>query len=226
MFVKKLARAILIEKDKIELKIKKKCVFLKGSQIDLRSSFEGRNLISYNAKIRNSKLGFGSYVGENSIIYGVNVGRYSCLSLGVVTAIGRHPTKTFASIHPAFYAKNHSIGFSYVKEQKYEEHDSRQGEWCVVIGNDVWIGANVTLLEGIKVGDGAVVAAGAVVTKDVPPYAIVGGVPARILGYRFSDDKIQWLMQKKWWDKSEEWLEEKADYFEDVELLIKNCSSE
>lgn len=70
----------------------------------------------------------------------------------------------------------------------------------VIIGNDVWIGAGVFIKGGIKIGDGAVIAAHAVVTKDVPPYAIVGGVPAKILKYRFTDDVIRKLLDLKWWD--------------------------
>ena len=70
----------------------------------------------------------------------------------------------------------------------------------IVIGNDVWIGLNVTILGGVTVGDGAVLAAGAIVTKDVPPYAIVGGNPAKIIKYRFSKEQIEKLLKIKWWD--------------------------
>jgi acetyltransferase-like isoleucine patch superfamily enzyme len=74
--------------------------------------------------------------------------------------------------------------------------DLERGE-CI-IGSDVWIGANVVVLRGVHVGDGAVLAAGAVVNKDVPPYAIVGGVPARIINYRFSEDIIHTIQESKW----------------------------
>ena len=89
------------------------------------------------------------------------------------------------------------------------------------IGNDVWIGNNVTILSGVDIGDGAVIAAVAVVTKDVPPFAIVGGVPAKILKYRFSDELIKELEQLKWWDKGIDWVEKHKDIFKlsGVELI-------
>ncbi|MGN1275552.1 MAG: CatB-related O-acetyltransferase, partial [Floccifex sp.] len=82
-----------------------------------------------------------------------------------------------------------------------------------VIGNDVWIGNNVTILAGVSVGDGAVLAAGAVVTKDVPPYAIVGGVPAKILRFRFDDGTIKELQKLEWWNKNPDWIKEHKDQF-------------
>ncbi len=72
-----------------------------------------------------------------------------------------------------------------------------------VIGNDVWIGQNAVIMDGVHVGDGAIVAAGAVVTKDVPPYAIVGGVPARVIKYRFDAGTIKELSELKWWELSD-----------------------
>lgn len=92
-----------------------------------------------------------------------------------------------------------------------------------IIGNDVWIGNNVTILSGVHVGDGAIVAAGAVVTKDVPPYAVVGGVPAHVIKYRFDEDIIRKLLKIKWWDKDTEWLEVHKDifYLSDYKLFEK-----
>ena len=85
--------------------------------------------------------------------------------------------------------------------------------------NDVWIANNSVILEGVSVKDGSVVCAGAVVTKDVPPYAIVGGVPAKVIRYRFDEEQIQYLLQLKWWDKSEEWIKNYAQYFDDIDIL-------
>ena len=91
----------------------------------------------------------------------------------------------------------------------------------VEIGNDVWIGANVILLPGVKIGDGAVLAAGAVVTKDVEPYAIVGGVPAKTIRMRFSDDVIEKMLRIAWWNWEPEKIEENIELFYQPEEFIK-----
>lgn len=102
--------------------------------------------------------------------------------------------------------------YSYVdKERKY----------ALEIGNDVWIGQNVFLIGGIHVGDGAVILAGAVVTKDVPAYAIVGGVPAKIVKYRYDDETIEFFLNIKWWNNSGEWYKEHWELLCDIEKLKK-----
>ncbi|MDO4275805.1 MAG: CatB-related O-acetyltransferase [Eubacteriales bacterium] len=87
----------------------------------------------------------------------------------------------------------------------------------IVIGNDVWIGYEAVIMAGVTIGDGAVIGARAVVTKDVPPYTIVGGVPARPIRKRFSDDKISSLLEIKWWD----WSKEKIK--QNVEAIQSGC---
>jgi acetyltransferase-like isoleucine patch superfamily enzyme len=83
----------------------------------------------------------------------------------------------------------------------------------VVIGNDVWIGMNAIILAGVKIGNGAVVGAGAVVTHSVPAYAIVAGVPAKILRYRYTEDQRAELLKIAWWNWSDEKIKNNADYF-------------
>jgi serine acetyltransferase len=94
----------------------------------------------------------------------------------------------------------------------------------LVIGNDVWIGANAFINTSSchSIGDGAIIGAGAVVTHDVPPYAVVVGVPARILKYRFSPEQIDILLRIKWWSRKEEWLKENKIYFENMNLFFEH----
>jgi len=149
------------------------------------------------------------------------------MAFGLQVAVGTHPTRRFATVHPAFYSLLKQYGFTYVENQKFEESPKADVEGHnLVIGNDVWIGANVLAIAGIKIGDGAIVAAGSVVTKDVPPYAIVGGVPAKIIRYRFTDEQIKDLLNMQWWNKGEAWIRSHAEYFDDVQRLIEKWKEE
>lgn len=94
-----------------------------------------------------------------------------------------------------------------------------------VLGNDVWVGSNVLINGGVKIGDGAVIAAGAVVVKDVPPYAIVGGVPAKIIRYRFSPEIIEKLLELKWWNLDDEILKEKIGFFQKDNICIDDVEA-
>ena len=136
----------------------------------------------------------GAAFEENSFFPeppGVTIGRYTSLARTMCAFNQDHPVawkSTHALFyHPAFGVVNKNL-MTYTK---------------LTIGNDVWIGHNATLLSTVSsVGDGAVIAAGSVVFKDVPPYAVVGGNPARVLRYRFDDDTISKLLESKWWEKS------------------------
>lgn len=95
---------------------------------------------------------------------------------------------------------------------------------AIVIGNDVWIGAGATLLSGVTVGNGAVIAANSVVTKDVPDYAIVGGIPAKIIKYRFDEDIIKLLNQWQWWKLNDEQLKSLKALFTNEPLTVENVT--
>lgn len=132
----------------------------------------------------------------------VHVGKYCSFAYDVkVIASGEHNYRAVANF--PFYAH-------YLRQGAEKDTLSKGEVW---IGNDVWIGARAIILSGIKVGNGAVIAAGAVVTTDVPPYAIVGGVPARIIKYRFSNEIINALLAIKWWDWDDETVRKNIDDF-------------
>ncbi len=90
------------------------------------------------------------------------------------------------------------------------------------MGNDVWVGSHVLMKGGITIGDGAVIAAGAVVVRDVPPYAIVGGVPAKIIKYRFSQDIIEKLMELKWWSLTDDELKRNIIFFQQPNISMND----
>jgi acetyltransferase-like isoleucine patch superfamily enzyme len=101
-----------------------------------------------------------------------------------------------------------------------------QGSYCkgdVHIGSDVWIGSHVTIMSGVTIGDGAVIAANSHIVKDVPPYAMVGGNPGKIIKYRFREDQIEKLLKIKWWDWSDEEINENLVYILDsnIDLFIE-----
>jgi acetyltransferase-like isoleucine patch superfamily enzyme len=183
--------------------------------------FEGVNRIGEKCVVIDSSLGFGSYIGANGDFVGVEIGKYCSIAQNVRVIYGTHPTDTFVSTHPSFYSIDNAVKFTYVTTQLFQERKFAEEllQKSVIIGNDVWIGDQVLIIEGVKIGNGAVIAAGSVVVKDIPPYAIVGGVPSKIIRYRFSVEEIQFLQNLKWWDKDKLWIKQYSKYFFDIKKL-------
>lgn len=168
----------------------------------LSTNFKGGNRIALSVKIRNSKLGYGTYIGPDSQIDNCIIGNFSCIGPRVKTITSTHPIN-WISIHPAFYSPDLQAGFSFVKEKKYDDFLG-----TIYIGSDVWIGSDVLILGNIKIGDGAVIGAGSIVTKDIEPYTIVAGIPAKKIRDRFTDEKKKELLEQKWWNKDIIWIKE------------------
>ncbi|MDE6696761.1 MAG: CatB-related O-acetyltransferase [Muribaculaceae bacterium] len=179
-----------------------------SAKVAYESTFEGSNKI-YPDTFFQGKMGFGSYIAHDGYVE-ASIGRFCSIGPRCLTAIGIHPIyEPYASSSPIFFSRMKQCGHTFADHQAFDEFkwaDAKKKEH-IIIGNDCWIQANVTIVGGVTIGDGAVVMAGAVVTKDVPPYAIVAGVPARIIKYRFTPEDIKFLLDFKWWDRSTEWLQ-------------------
>lgn len=132
-----------------------------------------------------------SFCGYDCDIDGAAIGSFTSIASGVVIGGARHPME-WAGMSPVFYAGRDSIS------TKFSEHPLAPPA-PTVIGHDVWIGRSAMILAGVTIGDGAVVGAGAVVTRNVAPYTVVAGNPARVLRRRFDDDTIARLQQLQWW---------------------------
>ena len=202
-------------------KFSKNCRFDASTTIVLDSSFEGMNQVHKGSYFK-GKLGYGSYVGPNCKISAI-IGKYTSVGDEVKTVSGTHPYKEpYVSTSPCFYVTNPlraQNGGSFVEKDTFKQFRYFDKTNCidVCIGSDCWIGSRALLIGGISIGDGAVVLAGAVVSKDVAPYSIVGGVPARVLGYRYDEKTINVLLETKWWNRSIEWIRQNVELFSDIE---------
>lgn len=200
-----------------KIKFHHKLCFDFSCKIGKQSSFEGANRLYQNVHFTGT-MGYGSYISQNSSIFG-NIGRFTSIAPNVQVNGGTHPyTYPYVSTSPMFYSTRKQTGINWVEEQKFQEFKFVENEVIQVkIGNDCWIGQNVFIVGGVTIHDGAVILAGAVVTKDVPPFSIVGGVPAKIIKYRFSEEDVDILLKSKWWEKDINDIKENKELFLDFE---------
>lgn len=177
--------------------------------------------------ITHATLGAGTYIVDATFEYGcpqchVLIGNYSSIGHRVKFILGMNHDAHKVSTYPfkeAFVACSEEVVNSYKRVNHHQ----------IVIGNDVWIGAGVTILSGVKIGNGSIIGAGAVVAKDIPPYAVVVGNPAKVIKYRFDKDTIAWLQKLHWWNWDAEYIRNHWQEMDDMQSFREkyaNCIEE
>ncbi|MBE1443612.1 CatB-related O-acetyltransferase [Paenibacillus sp. OAS669] len=175
-------------------------------------------------RVEGSKIFIGEFTygypevlswGENSIL---TIGKFCSIADRVSIFLGGEHRPDWVTTYP-FNALIPS--FSYI-----QGHPKTKGN--VVIGNDVWLGSGATIMSGVQIGDGAVIGARAVVTKYVPPYAVVAGNPGKIIKYRFDDETIRRLLQVQWWNWPLDRIERAIPFLlsTDIQLFLAYCEAQ
>jgi acetyltransferase-like isoleucine patch superfamily enzyme len=191
-----------------------------GKEVNIKEATFGRHTqIADRVNIFHCNIGDYSYIEVGTVAAYANIGKFCSIAGGTYIGLGVHPSRQFVSTHPAFYSTGRGLAANFAQRDYLPEYAP------VNIGNDVWIGTAAIIKGGITVGDGAIIGAGAVVTKDIPAYAIVGGSPAKLIRYRFDPQTIEFLMNFKWWDKSDQWLKDNFRKFHDVADFVHSLST-
>lgn len=190
------------------------CRLLDGVLLDRTSRLGRFNVLFEQVSLIDSTVGDHTYFQKGTIVMACDLGKYCSIAMQAFLGLPHHEIDTVSS-HPVFYLRDTPLVRRYCKSNK------SQPVLRTSIAHDVWIGHGALVIAGVKVGVGAVVGAGSVVTRDVPDYAIVGGVPARVIRYRFEEQMRNRLLASRWWEMPDEWLETHVDLFSrPAELLI------
>jgi acetyltransferase-like isoleucine patch superfamily enzyme len=185
---------------------------VRGSAI-IDGCIDKSSKIEAGSTVVNSTFDRHSFCGYDCTIINCTVGAFCSIANGVVIGGARHPME-YASTSPVFLSHKDSV------KRKYSRHDYSL-KVRTVIDSDVWIGEMALIKAGVHIGVGAVIGMGSVVTKDVEPYSIVAGNPARFIRKRFDDETIRALLELKWWTLPDSQIKEIAPYFNDVPKLLE-----
>jgi len=178
------------------------------------NTFEEGVTLNDSVNVSKTSIGKYTYIAPRTHINRTKIGRYCSIGPEVLCGLGVHPT-SLVSTHPSFFSTKGQSQIVFADSNYFDEVKE------TILGNDVWVGARVTILDGLTIGDGAIIGAGSIVTKDVPPYAIVVGNPAKIIKYRFENEIIEKLLEIKWWTWEVEKIEKNKELFLDVDSFVR-----
>jgi acetyltransferase-like isoleucine patch superfamily enzyme len=187
------------------------CEFYPKTSIS-NTVFSNYNIVFGSVLMDSCTIGNHTYIQKGSNVFNADIGKFCSIASGVSIGPGIHKTDG-VSTHPIFYLQNTPL------IKKFCDSDTFMASKRTSIGHDVWIGQSAIVLDGVSIGIGAIIAAGSVVTKDVAPYAIVGGIPAKLIKYRFEQVIITKLIESKWWNFKEEWFEQHYEQMFDIERI-------
>jgi virginiamycin A acetyltransferase len=217
--LKKILRKTISEIIEENISFKKSKEFVDGICLNVNSDIGLKTKIYEPYRISDSIISDYTYVSGNAKISMTEIGKFCSIGPNLLCGWGVHPTNGITT-SPMFYSTLKQNGFSISTNNKCIERKK------IEIGNDVFIGANVTILDGIKIGNGAIIGAGAIVSKDIPPYAIAIGSPISVIKYRFTDLQIEALNKIKWWDFNDNDLKDVEKYFFDIDDFIAKHSND
>lgn len=194
----------------------------------INSVLRGYNTLFEGVSIWNCEIGEYTYIQKHTNLINTKIGRFCSIADHVRTGFGNHPIDKITTFPAFYYNTKPELGFTFYSGEPRINifRKTGGGKFLVEIGNDVWIGAHVLIMDGVTIGDGAVIAAGAIVTKDIEPYSVYGGVPAKLIKYRFGQEKINALLDIKWWNKDMEWIQSSLNNNLDIDDFIKNYNKD
>lgn len=189
-------------------------VICSGVVVDTQSKISIHSVLFQNVVLIESSLGAYSYIQANTIVCNTQIGPFCSIAGNVHIGLAAHPTY-HVSTSPVFYDNTQPLPYFFAKSKQFHEIMP-----TTIIDADVWIGQGAMIKAGVKIGVGAIIGSGAMVTKDVAPYSVVVGVPAREIKKRFDDLIRQQLMDSKWWELDAVKLEMLAPYFDNPQSFL------